>query len=350
MGSLTIYQDDYEDKTFVSNLFIDEYMKDADGVQIKVFLYLVRMMSSHKATSISDIAGKFNYSETEINNALDYWEKKMLLSVTYDDKRNPVGVFLKTIPPLNKTESPAKPAGNKITQLPAPLAVKEPITFTKPSYSLDELKAFKEAEETSQLLFVVEQYLNKTLSSSDIKSILFFLDTLNFSGELVDYLIQYCVERGKKDFRYIEKVAISWAEEGILTPKQAAKAARKYEKIVYDVMKALGKQANPTRAEADYIMRWTREFGFNADIIYEACERTVMAVDNHRFEYCNKILTNWKNLGVHNKADILETDSAFVRKHKATGQTKASAEKTLFNQFKQNHYDFESLEREIISN
>ena len=48
---------------------------------------------------------------------------------------------------------------------------------------------------------------------------------------MVYVLLQYCVDRGKKDFKYIEKVAVSWAEDGITTPKQAQKRATRYDKV-----------------------------------------------------------------------------------------------------------------------
>lgn len=345
MSPLTIYRDGCDDATVVSNLFIDEYMKDANDAQLKIYLYLIRTVSSHKATSVSDIADKFNYTEKDIVRALKYWERSKLLSLEYDEAKNPVGIHFRPI--SHKEEalpvhplSPAAPSeGHKVSVLPE-----------KPVFSMDDLKAFKEAEETSQLLFVVEQYLGKTLSPSEMKTILFFSDTLHYSVDLIDYLIQYCVERGKKDFRYIEKVAISWAEEGITTPKQAAKAAKKYDKIFYDIMKALGKSGTPTKAEAGYILRWKQELGFTPDIIFEACERTVMATDKHRFEYCNTILTNWNSQKVHHKGDIQQLDAIHARSKAAVVPVKASGGAGKFNQFKQNQYDFEALEKEILSN
>ena len=80
-----------------------------------------------------------------------------------------------------------------------------------------------------------------------MRTILFIMDKLGFSEDLTDYLIQYCVDRGKRDFRYIEKVAISWAEQGITTQKQAASLAGKYDKDVYEIMRALGKTISPRR-------------------------------------------------------------------------------------------------------
>ena len=79
---------------------------------------------------------------------------------------------------------------------------------------------------------MAEQYLRKTLSANDVRTILFISDRLAFSEDLIDYLIQYCVDHGKKDLRYIEKVAISWAQQGVTTPGQAAGMAGKYDRNV----------------------------------------------------------------------------------------------------------------------
>lgn len=145
--------------------------------------------------------------------------------------------------------------------------------YAKPAYSLDELKSFQQQENTAQLIFIAEQYLGRTLSPADMKSILFFTDKLHFSDDLIDYLLQYCVERGKKDFRYIEKVAIAWAEAGITTPAQAEGHVSRYDKNVYSIMNALGKTNTPARNELAYIRRWTEEFCFELDVILEACGR-----------------------------------------------------------------------------
>ena len=358
MSRFTVYQDNYADATLVSNLFIDEYMKDANDAQLKIYLYLLRMMSARLATSVSDIADKFNHTEKDVMRALKYWEKMRLLSLEYDESKSLTGIRLLDV---NRRPSGDVFSLAPVVQLSSKLSAERPIapamasepaeekvSFEKPAYSADELHAFKNNEETAQIIFVAEQYLGKPLSASEIKTILFFSDKLGFSADLIDYLIQYCVDRGKKDFRYIEKVAVSWAEEGITTPKQAASASRKYDKAVYDIMKALGKSAVPTRAEADYATKWIREYGFTSDIILEACSRTVLATDKHRFEYADGILKNWHDKNVRHKADIKLLDDAFAGTRK-----KAPAKNTgagQFNQFMHTDYDFDALEREILSN
>ena len=66
----TIYNDRDNDATSVSNLFIDEYMKDANDAQLKVYLFLLRMMSSGRSTSISRLADQFNHTEKEVLRSL----------------------------------------------------------------------------------------------------------------------------------------------------------------------------------------------------------------------------------------------------------------------------------------
>ena len=60
MARIALYKDNYADSTVVSNLFIDEYMKDANDAQLKVYFYLLRMLNAEQAISVSGIADKFN--------------------------------------------------------------------------------------------------------------------------------------------------------------------------------------------------------------------------------------------------------------------------------------------------
>lgn len=347
MSRFKIYQENSSDVTVVSNLFIDEYMKDANDAQLKIYLYLLRVMSAGGSTSVSDIADQFNHTEKDVIRALRYWEKKSLLTLEYDSAKNLSGIQL-----LDITRRPGNDTVSLAPLVPLPSkqeAPQEKPAFSKPAYSLDDLKEFKNNEETSQILFVAEQYIGKPLSPSEIKTILFFTDKLHFSEDLIDYLIQYCVGKGKKDFRYIEKVAISWAEEGITTPGQAAKTVLKYDKTVYDTMKALGKSGIPTKTEADYALKWVKTYGFTKDIILEACRRTVMATDKHRFEYADSILNSWHQKQVHHKSDIKALDEAYT-KNKTLSSKPQSTGAGQFNQFMHNDYDFDALEKEILSN
>lgn len=376
MGFLTIYQDNYTDSTVISNRFIDDYMQSANDAQLKIYLYLIRMMSARLGTSISAIADKFNYTEKDVLRALKYWEKNRLLTLDYDEQKNITGIHLLDsnadadmlsitagAPPASLATYPSTAAYASMAAGPSSAAYASmaacPSTaaqviaaqpaqplFQKPNYTAEQLRSFKANEDSARLLFVAEQYLKRPLSAGDIRSIFFIMDRLGFSEDLTDYLLQYCVDRGKRDFRYIEKVAISWAEQGISTPKQAASLAGRYDRSFYEIMRALGKNGMPTETEASYIERWQKTYGFGTDVILDACERTVLATDSHRFEYAESILKHWYGIGVHHRSDIKALDAD----HRRGKSTHRQSTANKFNQFAQNHYDFDALEQEILSN
>lgn len=366
MGNFTICRDEYVNATVIPNSFIDDYMKDANDAQIKIYLYLVRMMSANLTTSVSEIADRFNHTEKDVIRALKYWEKMQLLSLDYDDSKVLCGIRLKSLCPQSPetavsvpkaavTAAPKEAPGFVEASRPASLTPVVSIVskqavepYARPVYSADDLRSFKSREATAQLLFVAESYIGRPLTAGDMKSILYFSDCLHFSDDLIDYLIQYCVDRGKKDFKYIEAVALNWAQSGITTPKQAEKFSSKYDKSVYTIMKELGKNGSPTSKELEYINRWLKEYGFSPEIISEACGRTVMATDSHRFEYAEGILSSWKKENVHRKSDIQRIDELYQKRR----QQKASASApsgNRFNQFSPSGYDFEELEAKLLS-
>ncbi|MFI3213344.1 MAG: DnaD domain protein [Eubacteriales bacterium] len=360
MSTFTLFSNHYSSSTTISNHFIDYYMADANDAQLKVYLYLLRSLGICTNFSISDIADKFNHTEADVLRSLKYWETKGLLSIDMNSTGQITGIHLRsseiTSSEVTSSENAISPASQPlpISSSATPLPSKEPEEdmdetplFIKPSYSLDQIKAFKNDNSCAQLLFIAEAYLGKTLSANDVRSILFISDVLQFSDDLIDFLLQYCVERGKKDFRYIEKVALNWAESKITTPEQAASFSSKYDKSVYTVMNALGKSSSPTAKEVDYIKRWNGDYAFTIDIIIEACERTVLATDKHRFEYADKILSSWKKAGVHHKADISKMDASY-HKNKATQATPKATISNKFNQFQQNDYDFDAIEQRLL--
>lgn len=379
MARLTIYKETKTDSTAVSNLFIDEYMREANDAQLKVYLYLLRMMNADQDTSVSDIADKFNHTEKDVIRALKYWEKHQLLDLDFDQDKVLVGIHIrdletapksdvssfvplpvasgaadhdagKALPP--KGQSPASnaaPAQDAVPDAPSPAKSRALTAFTKPVYSLDQLREFESRESTSQLLFIAEAYIGKPLTPAEMKTILFFTDELHFSQDLIDYLLQYCIGRGKRDFKYIERVAVNWAEQGIVTPEQAQNVGARYSKDVYDIVKALGSNNMPTEAEASYITRWTTEYQFSKDIILEACRRTVLTVNSNRFNYAEGILKRWHDQNVRQLSDIPKTEETYRQKKK----TQAAAPRQYanrFNQFAQNTYDFDALEKELLSN
>ncbi len=355
MARLTLYKDADVENTSISNLFIDEYMGAANDAQIKVYLYLIRMMNAKLATSVSDIADKFNHTEKDVIRALKYWEKQNLLDLDFDENKNLVGIHIRDL------DSPRKSRRNagEATFMPVPAVARqaEPVVpaaqemleedpFKKPVYTADQLKKFKNDDNTAQLIFIAEAYFARPLTASEMQTLYYLVDVLHFTPDLVDYLLQYCVGHDHKSFRYIEKTALAWANEGITTAEQAENRGGKYPQIYYDIMRALGKSGSQiTNTEAGYITKWIKEYQLDNNIVLEACDRTVLATDKNRFKYADGILTDWYHKDVRVLSDISKADEAFkrTRRTRSAGASAGNA----FNQFEQRTYDFDALEREL---
>ena len=306
----TVYNGNDPGSTLVSNLFIDNYMKDANDAQLKVYLYLLRMMNAGLTTSISDMAVRFNHTERDIARSLRYWEDRGLVMLEYGGngeisalhivsprkdnaaqayqapslpRLQPMAIPSQYAAPALFTgpSAPAAPAQDTVAAAPAqftaPAAPAQdtssaaPAQFTAPAASAQftapaasaqnaasaretavsggrasaeaavpdsssrkpdaaSVEAFRSSAKRAQLLFVIEQYIGKPLAPNEVESVYYISEQLHFSDALIDYLLQYCIDRGKKDFRYIEKVAVNWAEHGITTPKQAERAASGFSK------------------------------------------------------------------------------------------------------------------------
>ena len=96
--------------------------------------------------------------------------------------------------------------------------------------------------------------MGKPLSSKEIQKINYFFDTLHFSTDLIEYLIEYCVENGHKSMHYIESVALAWSDENIKSVTEAKASSAAYNKNCFAVLNAFGiKGRSPAAVELSYI-------------------------------------------------------------------------------------------------
>lgn len=224
-------------------------------------------------------------------------------------------------------------------------------------YTLDEIKVFRNNPDVSELFFIIETYLKHTLSSSDINLVLYWLDELHFAPDLIEYLVEYCITKGHSSLRYMDKVALGWADAGISTVEQAKDDAAAHSQIYYAVMKALGITGrNLVDSEITFINKWSGEYGFDIELIKEACGRTISSIHQPSFEYTDSILNNWRKKNVHSKKDIEVLDESFAKNRKsqsvAAADSKAKAgdpKKNKFNNFNQRSHDYDKLEKLFLN-
>ncbi|MBO5460461.1 MAG: DnaD domain protein [Ruminococcus sp.] len=318
--------------TLIANDFIDNYMAKANGEFVKVYLFLLRHKDNPDLTLTPPaIADCLNLTENDILRALRYWESEGLLNLEH----------LNTSPSsLAKGNGVPEPVKQK-------QAAEPPI---KRGLSTDPAKVQKDLK---SLLFIAEQYLGKTLSKTDVDAITYFYESLGMSADLIEYLIESCVENGHTSIHYIQKVAISWSDAGVLTKEQAKQHSTTYNKNCYTVLNAFGiKNRGPAASELAFIRKWTEELGFSLEIIQEACNRTIAVTHQPSFEYADSILENWKKNKVHYLRDIAALDAAFQKEKNSrktpVSRQQAPQQKNL-NNFERRTYDMDSLEQRLLN-
>ncbi len=336
MANITLDGSGLLSSTCIPNIFIDKYMTNANGEFVKIYLYLIRCMDkSRQSCSISELADVFEHTEKDILRALSYWEKMHLLHLEYDADHEVSGISL---------ELPEK-------SMPAPAASED--ASSDKEYSSDEVEKFQNDENVQEILFIAENYLGRTLNSTDIRTILYWYDRLHFSADLIEYLIETCISNGHTSLRYMEKIALSWADSGISSVAEAKQEHSMHHKDAYAVMNAFGINGRSLiSSELSTIRKWTGQYAFSMDIIREACRRTIQATGKASFEYADTILTNWNKNNVHTLNDIVKLDMAH-QKTRPSGKSREGAQRSSsgnrFNNFPQRTYNYDQLEKQLLN-
>lgn len=397
MTAINISSDIATSFTTVSDIFIDQYMPKANGEFVKVYLYLLRATGSGAGiATISEIADHFSNTEADIVRALNYWASEGILQVQTSTDGQITGINLCSLAVsgiqaaqsniqsavadnaahnnlqngvvnniaqnistanIQMQDSVVEKLKSQATDKPAP---------SQKEYTLDEIKEFRKNPDISELFFIIETYLKHTLSSTDTNMVLYWLDELHFSTDLVEYLVEYCITKGHSSLRYMNKVALGWADAGIKTVDQAKDDAAAHSQIYYTVMKALGITGrNLVASEVSLINKWVGEYGFDIELVKAACSKTISAIQKPSFEYTDSILANWRKKDVHTLKDVEVLDANFAKANKAsaTGSSQGtnaangsskpksnnSGSKNKFNNFNQRNNDYDKLEKLFLN-
>lgn len=364
MGNITLTNNIFG-VTSVSNIFIDKYMASANGEFVKIYLYLLRnSFLTNNDISICKIADTFNHTEKDVVRALNYWEQLGLITLSYtqDKKISEISINGYANIPNTKT-SPANPFTENTISSDSEMAKQMdsidniPVTKSnerpkKHTYTPSECSKFMENEDISLLMFAAERYLGRPLTGNDNNTILYIYDVLEFPIELIEYLIEYCVSNNHTSIRYIEKVALEWANNNIYTVEQAKASSEMYSKEYSSIIKAFGiKGRSLGKIEKDYIAKWTSDYGFNIDIILDACNRTLKNTNQPSFKYADSILSKWNNLGIKALSEVKLLDIEHKQATHTTNsvQTNRPVIKKTASNFEQRTYDFDKLEKELLA-
>lgn len=316
--------------TPVNNVFIEKYMPQARGEFIKIYLLMLKHnISGEFGVSSSILASSLNLLESDIMNALNYWNDQGVVKFTQIDKMGNFNVEF-----LDLVDEPAKP-----------------------EKQVDLLEALG-SENTKGMLKDIEMLLARPLSPNEMSTYLNWQKEFGFSSELILILMEYCISKGKSDSRYIEKVALSWYDLKITTIDQAQNLIKKTEDKWVNIRKVLTylgiTNTDIMKPQQDLIEKWLLIYKFPNEIILKACDICFERLNRADFKYIDGILTNWNKNDIKTLEDIALKDTKSTTRNikytKNYNNNNNNNEKAplKFNNFEGREYDYDSLEKKLL--
>lgn len=254
----------------------------ASAAELRVLFILKEMGEAMDGKSVAALAA---LSEEDAQDALSFWRGAGALVA----------------------EDAAQTAQEKIRK-----AAKKPTASADKlsPYSPEEASVLIEKENLASFIELCQQTYGKVLCPSDIEMLLGLHDQLQLDCEYICLLVAFCVENGRKPMRYIEKVAFSLYDRGILTvdalndyiEKKHRQDSRegKLRRMFGIGDRALSKK------EDECFLRWCEEYGYDDSVIELAFDVTVNAVGRASVPYADKILRRWHEAGGKNIFEIQE--------------------------------------------
>lgn len=291
----------------VSMEFIENHMPSANGAYVKVYLLALSLAFSMQEMTTASIANKLNLLESDVVNALDYWNSRNVLK--YD--------------------------GENVIFGNAKISKKEPERKSIEKVS----KAMTENKALADLCTLSQEILGKTLNNKEIETLYWFYDELGLSPEVITMLLEYCVSMDKRNMNYIEKVAISWHKNGIVTIDAADKfitAEKEKDGYFYSLRKLFGfSDRNFSKKEEVYLKTWRDDYGMDENMVGLAYEYCVMQTSKISFPYMNSIIKRWHELNIHTVPEAEQDHEDFKNKNKQNNS----------NIYNDNNIDYDELER-----
>lgn len=314
------------DFTPVSNIFIEKYMPKARGEFIKVYLLMLKYNTcGEMGVTSSILANSLNLLESDVLNALNYWNDEGVLKLIPIDKMGNFNIEFVDLVVENKAHS------------------KE----------INLLQALNK-DSTKDMLNHIERLLGRPLSPKEMTTYLSWQDDFNFSSELILILFEYCVSRGKSDYRYIEKVAIAWNNMNISTIEDAQNYIKKTEDKwikIRHILNYLGiKNPELMKPQEEMLDKWINDYNFPLEVIEKACNICFQRLNRADFKYIDGILSNWNKNSLKTIAAIEEKDSKPSTAIQGKGNYTSNNSKRFTGQNikSKSSKDYDALEKELL--
>lgn len=261
--------------TDVENMFIIEYMADAPGDFVKVYLFGRMYADLGMDVSNEEIARYLGIEHEDVLRAWTYWENMGAIRKIYKDKDNKFDYdteFRILRDQYYGAGSDSVTPGDEYT-----------------------LQTAMGNEEIRRMFDSINKVSGRVISTTEMQDIVSWINDFNVTPELVLYGYEYCIKRKKKDSRYIAAVIRNWAMNGLRDVEAVEKYLSENEKrhhMYRRVFKALGFSRNATEEEMRIMDTWFDDMEYSLEKVISACGMT-SGIANPNINYVNMVLTNW---------------------------------------------------------
>lgn len=323
----------------VPSSVVDNHIKLAGSAQLKVLLFVLRHAGDR--LSIDSIAQAISMHSADVKDALQYWVETSVISYQLDEIQPGCGSGVpehqENTCPAGSLNLPRVHTDGKPESAPE----KTPRLLSRPEKpdSLFVSKRVNDSAEIASLMSEAEVILGRLLSNADTSTLLMLHETDGLPVDVLIMLMQYAVSTGKRNMRYIEKMAISWGMEEIDSLAKAEAKIRSLEqnrKCWTTVERILGiEHRSPTAKEEEASVRWLEDLKMPQELIKEAYDRCINSQGKYILSYMDSILRRFHSSSIKTVAQANEPKSA-VRTGKSTPSTTPSyniEEYELFDRF-----------------
>lgn len=302
MAKIKLVQDKKRDiflhSTKVENLFISEYLPDAPGEYVKVFLFGLMHAQYDMEPNRHELANLLGMSEQEVEEAWIYWESRGLVKISrsYDENGkeeqqitilDQVEALYGKVPQTPEREDGYTPSTEDDVEVPLDISIDSP--------EFD--AAMRERLVDRRLRDLYQKYqitTGRTISRQEASKIEDAIKVYGIEPDIFDFAIDYCADLEKYSVDYIFKVALRWTEEGCRTVEEAKRLLDRHSRRnswYRQVFKALGFNRLPAPADREIMDRWFDELECSIGEVLEACAAAAGLRDPN-LRYVNKVIEN----------------------------------------------------------
>lgn len=315
----------------VPSVLVDQHLKLAGAAQLKVILWILRHAGEN--FSESTIAQALSMHEADVRDSMQYWaetgvicrqEETLLPSAVQETAVQTEPSLLPQELPSAVPEVPSTAAQEtKSTALPVKKSGQKRALSRPSKPDMKYLtQRINEDESIAFLMNSVDEIFGRVTSNNDKETLLLIHEYDGLPVEVIIMLLQYAFSIGKGNMRYIEKMAINWADEEITTLEAADRKINRLNQqrdACYRMQKLFGvADRAPSEEEKTFADLWLNQWHFSEDMLKAAYDVCVGNKGKYIPRYIGTTLENWYSAGITQVSQIPQTK-------KSDGTSKKSA-------------------------